>query len=80
MTVAEGSEGRYASGVANVTLQWGRNLTVAEGTLVHEQQRETRMLQWGRNLTVAEGSLVPAVTHAANTLQWGRNLTVAEGV
>ena len=36
-------------------LQWGRNLTVAEGVYVTVRPVTGRVLQWGRNLTVAEG-------------------------
>ncbi len=63
-------------------LQWGRNLTVAEGVPSYNAQTGANLeLQWGRNLTVAEG--VPsynAQTGANLELQWGRNLTVAEGL
>ena len=37
------------------TLQWGRNLTVAEGSMRTVHIRRAALLQWGRNLTVAEG-------------------------
>ena len=39
------------------SLQWGRNLTVAEGPAFHRAivLHPPRTLQWGRNLTVAEG-------------------------
>ena len=63
-----------------ITLQWGRNLTVAEGARRSGRTcRAPGMLQWGRNLTVAEGAPTapPALPRAL--LQWGRNLTVAEG-
>ena len=36
-------------------LQWGRNLTVAEGDLRARFDLDAFKLQWGRNLTVAEG-------------------------
>ena len=37
-------------------LQWGRNLSVAEGGCqLRKQARLHRTLQWGRNLSVAEG-------------------------
>ena len=38
-----------------VGLQWGRNLTVAEGPLSKGAVWPVNALQWGRNLTVAEG-------------------------
>ena len=62
-------------------LQWGRNLTVAEGAPACERTAQYRALQWGRNLTVAEGSAFASVRNKhLNELQWGRNLTVAEGI
>ena len=36
-------------------LQWGRNLTVAEGGPHDPYYMPMGKLQWGRNLTVAEG-------------------------
>ena len=36
-------------------LQWGRNLTVAEGGGRSFAGSDKYKLQWGRNLTVAEG-------------------------
>ncbi len=63
------------------TLQWGRNLTVAEGTRSPQGRNGPLQLQWGRNLTVAEGAEYPHRRRRQKTqLQWGRNLTVAEGV
>ena len=38
-----------------VQLQWGRNLSVAEGVSVDEVIESLMGLQWGRNLSVAEG-------------------------
>ena len=61
-------------------LQWGRNLSVAEGAArATMARREAEALQWGRNLSVAEGNEVTANIVNANLLQWGRNLSVAEG-
>ena len=41
---------------SSALLQWGRNLTVAEGMNVRDWIAENNPpLQWGRNLTVAEG-------------------------
>ena len=37
-------------------LQWGRDLSVAEGSYVHIPPAEIMELQWGRDLSVAEGS------------------------
>ena len=50
--------GRYLNGNGNGLhrlLQWGRNLTVAEGGLPQFADPAPPWLQWGRNLTVAEG-------------------------
>ena len=38
-----------------IMLQWGRNLTVAEGVGLNVSDEFLPRLQWGRNLTVAEG-------------------------
>ena len=46
--------------LASVSLQWGRNLTVAEGSWTAAAARAAASLQWGRNLTVAEGAQSPA--------------------
>ena len=64
-----------------LALQWGRNLTVAEGAAARADRALADALQWGRNLTVAEGRR-PAESRNKDFigLQWGRNLTVAEGV
>ena len=42
-------------------LQWGRNLTVAEGIEAERRDGDAKPLQWGRNLTVAEGLKSPAI-------------------
>ena len=60
-------------------LQWGRNLTVAEGAKAKRKADIEAALQWGRNLTVAEGVDYLINQDNARPLQWGRNLTVAEG-
>ena len=62
-----------------VRLQWGRNLSVAEGNSSIAAPPPPTKLQWGRNLSVAEGR--PTGRHLRNLaeLQWGRNLSVAEG-
>ena len=41
-------------------LQWGRNLSVAEGAIVIKIAKVSTSLQWGRNLSVAEGANSPA--------------------
>ena len=46
-------------------LQWGRNLSVAEGLSGAAYKLPRRQLQWGRNLSVAEGykgtGIIPAI-------------------
>ena len=56
MTVAEGDRLDGMQERANKALQWGRNLTVAEGFIDAANDGREHKLQWGRNLTVAEGS------------------------
>ena len=41
-----------------LSLQWGRNLIVAEGRARYRRRARRATLQWGRNLIVAEGSQV----------------------
>ena len=43
------------SACPSFVLQWGRNLTVAEGLSTLKSGFDEIKLQWGRNLTVAEG-------------------------
>ena len=62
-----------------MVLQWGRNLTVAEGPYSVTWMMSIVELQWGRNLTVAEGCIRNVSNVHFLMLQWGRNLTVAEG-
>ena len=40
-----------------LALQWGRNLSVAEGPLGLHRRQPKLGLQWGRNLSVAEGAV-----------------------
>ena len=59
--------GRHMIGDSSVfggpPLQWGRNLTVAEGSLRRTRTSSPNLLQWGRNLTVAEGN-VTSINHS----------------
>ena len=71
------SECRVA--IISMELQWGRNLTVAEGNKLDLSLPRRHVLQWGRNLTVAEGGGAHGPHNLELELQWGRNLTVAEG-
>ena len=60
-------------------LQWGRDLSVAEGARQAAMYEEGLELQWGRDLSVAEGSYPMAERPYGIQLQWGRDLSVAEG-
>ena len=60
-------------------LQWGRNLSVAEGSNPILMRGVGLLLQWGRNLSVAEGRQTTEERCRDRLLQWGRNLSVAEG-
>ena len=72
--------GRYSVGTpAGTILQWGRNLSVAEGAGGPLIAYKSCTLQWGRNLSVAEGRQCAAIGASRRSLQWGRNLSVAEG-
>ena len=64
---------------SNAALQWGRNLSVAEGLPLTVAVWATGTLQWGRNLSVAEGGTWRQAPGRMGMLQWGRNLSVAEG-
>ena len=62
-----------------VWLQWGRDLSAAEGRPAPRTHVSRRELQWGRDLSAAEGLLGGRkVCHYA-LLQWGRDLSAAEG-
>ena len=51
-----GRRGKYGAVLDHLELQWGRNLTVAEGHCHMSLAKSGGTLQWGRNLTVAEGA------------------------
>ena len=64
-----------------MALQWGRNLSVAEGGKAPIGIIDCVELQWGRNLSVAEGcGRMVESARRLEALQWGRNLSVAEGL
>ena len=60
-------------------LQWGRDLSVAEGRCVPGSVITAGGLQWGRDLSVAEGANKQYRPRVPDKLQWGRDLSVAEG-
>ena len=60
-------------------LQWGRDLSVAEGDTYDTCTPSARPLQWGRDLSVAEGCGRALTGARPLLLQWGRDLSVAEG-
>ena len=61
------------------SLQWGRDLSVAEGASYASSSAFMRALQWGRDLSVAEGVQTTSKDMSDLLLQWGRDLSVAEG-
>ena len=82
------SDGR-GQPIAARTLQWGRDLTVADSQPAEEvarpgRGRRSELLQWGRDLTVADSwrrhsvSMGRGQIGASMALQWGRDLTVAD--
>ena len=62
-----------------IKLQWGRDLSVAEGILSYLLESTFLVLQWGRDLSVAEGWSHRDYPQPYWALQWGRDLSVAEG-
>ena len=79
MTVAEGTYHDVA-GVGAGLLQWGRNLTVAEGASI-AGRTSVQVASMGPQLDSCGRLYVPLRNEGlAARLQWGRNLTVAEGV
>ena len=68
-----------SASILALALQWGRDLSVAEGILVYADRHDARSLQWGRDLSVAEGEIKSPPASEIVKLQWGRDLSVAEG-
>ena len=64
--------------VLTSTLQWGRNVSVAEMDGRGTSVTPVRVLQWGRNVSVAEITERVPCGQRARSLQWGRNVSVAE--
>ena len=77
MTVAEGW-GYLPAKSAKAALQWGRNLTVAEG-LQAERKRTHALASMGPQLDSCGRRNPMTDADLDHRLQWGRNLTVAEG-
>ena len=71
LTVAKAYPGR--------PLQWGRNLSVAEGEGGGAQKESARVASMGPQPFGCGRSLMPRVRSPCPMLQWGRNLSVAEG-
>ena len=62
-------------------LQWGRNLTVAEGKRSRGRPAGPKPASMGPQLDSCGRSLRQSrMNRSPSPLQWGRNLTVAEGV
>jgi len=61
------------------SLQWGRDLSVAESIMNAISAMPPTRLQWGRDLSVAESWIaVWRLSPRPTWLQWGRDLSVAE--
>ncbi len=60
------------------SLQWGRDLIVAETYWGYSHGELRRQLQWGRDLIVAETPDNAGELRNNVKLQWGRDLIVAE--
>ena len=61
------------------SLQWGRNLTVAEGVGVWVCLASAGVASMGPQLDSCGRIITQATPTGFRKLQWGRNLTVAEG-
>ena len=61
-------------------LQWGRNLTVAEGPARPRPDIRSRLASMGPQLDSCGRRYRIRYAPQLRTLQWGRNLTVAEGI
>ena len=61
-------------------LQWGRNLTVAEGGGARGSEGIASQASMGPQLDSCGRRYIDGEISALIKLQWGRNLTVAEGV
>ncbi len=65
--------------VVRYTLQWGRDLEVAESSNTLDGRFAGKgPLQWGRDLEVAESKKAKEQGSPDDPLQWGRDLEVAE--
>ena len=62
----------------NLSLQWSRDLEVAERFYFCSGLRSVVELQWSRDLEVAESSRTGQDDHGKPKLQWSRDLEVAE--
>ena len=64
---------------ATRTLQWGRDLSAAEGPAAPSGARPLIELQWGRDRMAAEGCKNWSRADVPAALQWGRDRMAAEG-
>ena len=75
-----GRRGRRRGERSGLRLQWGRDLSAAEGRRDDHTRTISHGLQWGRDLSAAEGNGAPLMpVHNSWRLQWGRDLSAAEG-
>ncbi len=70
--------GRQNRRVSSGSLQWGRDLTVADRSMRNAAREGRLLLQWGRDLTVADSTIRSIKSRLTTPLQWGRDLTVAD--
>ncbi len=62
----------------SASLQWGRDLVIAEMGRSGIEELGGKLLQWGRDLVIAEIGSRPRFTGSKGKLQWGRDLVIAE--
>ncbi len=60
------------------TLQWGRDIAVADRRPTSNGSRSTSQLQWGRDIAVADRAQRTGKVHFVRVLQWGRDIAVAD--
>ena len=66
MRVAESTITDFQALPQPLSLQWSRNLRVAESNVIFDTQPDDDLLQWSRNLRVAESGARP-MTEETNT-------------
>ena len=59
-------------------LQWGRDVSIPEMSLVDYGVYRVKLLQWGRDVSIPEIPGAGLVTHGLGPLQWGRDVSIPE--